>query len=413
MTISIRMPAMSPSMEKGNIARWLKKEGDRVQIGDVLAEIETDKAIMEMEAFDAGTLTRIVVPEGAQDVAVDELIAILSPTEAAQTVQAAPPAPPAIPNSHPGKTAMAPSPIAAAPVAGDRIFASPLAKRMARDAGLELAGVSGSGPQGRIIRNDVEELTKARTAVPLTAAQPPAAAKRPSPQTAYEAGTFEYRPLDNMRRTIARRLVEAKQTIPHFYLSTECEVDALLALRSRIDQSVRRGITLNDFIVKALASALRNVPGANVVWMDDQLLQFRHSDIGVVVAVEGGLYTPVVRKVESKTLSAVSAEIKDFATRARERKLRPEDYAGGSASISNLGMYGVSSFQPIINPPHSLMLGIGAALEKVVARDGQPAIVRSFTCTMSCDHRAMDGITGAQLLTEFKRLVENPMEILV
>ncbi len=425
MSISIRMPVLSPSMEKGTIVKWLKKEGDKINIGDVLAEIETDKAVMEMEAFDEGTLSQIVLPEGSQDVAVNAVIAIISPAETGVAHSAA-----SARKSELEPERAAPTPVSA--VGRDlesRIVASPLAKRLAREAGLDLAGVIGSGPQGRVIRNDVEALVRVGrsaeqksivAAMDRTAASTAKSGEEKSRniQDLYEAGTFESKRVDGMRRTIARRLVESKQTIPHFYLSADCEVDALLDLRSRINQNGRpgepaRNITVNDLVIKALALALQNVPDANTIWDDDQLLKFSHSDIGVVVAVEGGLYTPVVRGAERKTVSTISAEMKEYVARARDRGLRPQDLNGGSAALSNLGMYGVSTFQPIINPPHSLMLGVGAAEQRMVARDGRPSIVRSFTATLSCDHRAIDGVIGARLLTEFKRLLEQPMEILV
>jgi len=474
MPINILMPALSPTMEKGNLAKWLKKEGDTVKSGDVIAEIETDKATMEVEAVDEGILAKIVVPEGTADVPVNQLIALIAgegedpksitapaaggaaPTPAPKAEAApAPAAPAAAPqpqaNTVPGDSsahmsharvdqAPAPAPAAkpngAGQATGNRVFASPLAKRIAKEAGIDIASIQGSGPHGRIIEKDVRAALQGGGAKPATApaaaAAPAPAAKPAAPQLApsmgadqvkamFEAGTYEEVPLDGMRKTIAKRLVESKQTVPHFYLSLDCELDALMALREQINNAAPKDkdgkpaykLSVNDFVIKALAIALQRVPNANAVWAEDRILKMKHSDVGVAVAIEGGLFTPVIRKAEQKTLTAISAEMKDLAGRARNRRLKPEEYTGGSTAVSNLGMFGIKDFQAVINPPHGTILAVGAGEQRVVVKNGAPAVVQAMTVTLSCDHRVVDGALGAELLAAFKQLIESPMGMLV
>ncbi|AWN49270.1 pyruvate dehydrogenase complex dihydrolipoamide acetyltransferase [Methylobacterium terrae] len=488
MPINVLMPALSPTMEKGNLAKWLKKEGDTVKSGDILAEIETDKATMEVEAVDEGVLAKIVVPEGTADVPVNDLIALIAEEgEDPASVQAggngqekasakaadAKPADaesetgtPRAPagNETPGGGTMSYERVDTAPEgarpagdkpagkpngaagqsAGGRLFASPLARRIAKQEGLDLGAVTGSGPHGRIIERDVRAALEggaakpapqpaakespAPTAKPDQAQAPkPAPAAPPSGLTAkqvigmFEPGSFEEVPLDGMRRTIAKRLVESKQTVPHFYLSLDVELDALLSLREQVNAGATKDkdgkpafkLSVNDFVIKALALALQRVPAANSVWAEDRTLRFRHSDVGVAVAIEGGLFTPVIRKAEQKTLSTISAEMKDLAARARTKKLKPEEYQGGTTAVSNLGMFGIKSFGAVINPPHGTILAVGAGEARVVARNGAPAVVQAMTVTLSCDHRVVDGALGAELLAAFKGLIESPMGMLV
>jgi pyruvate dehydrogenase E2 component (dihydrolipoamide acetyltransferase) len=453
MSVNILMPALSPTMEKGNLAKWLKKEGDKVKPGDVIAEIETDKATMEYESIDEGTLAKIVVPEGTQDVPVNQLIAVLAeegedpkaaaaaagkgaaasaPAKAAAPAAPPPPAQPA-PQVH-AEQRPSPSP-AAAPVArtGDghgvnRIFSSPLARRLAKDAGIDLGRIQGSGPHGRIIARDVEAAKSGKGLVAPTAAPAPAAAPAPilAPsddkiRALFEPGSYEVVPHDNMRKIIARRLVEAKQTIPHFYLTLDCNIGKLLAAREEINAAAPKDkegkpaykISVNDFVIKALALALQRVPEANVTWTEGAMLKHKHSDIGVAVAIPGGLITPVVRHAEAKSLSIISNEMKDFAARARARKLKPEEYQGGSSAVSNLGMYGIKDFAAVINPPHATILAVGAGEERAVVRSGKIEVAWLMSVTLSTDHRAVDGALGAQLLDAFKALIENPLMMVV
>ncbi|ANY81488.1 pyruvate dehydrogenase complex dihydrolipoamide acetyltransferase [Microvirga ossetica] len=459
MPINILMPALSPTMEKGNLAKWLKKEGDTVKSGDVIAEIETDKATMEVEAVDEGILAKIVVPEGTADVPVNQLIALIAgegedpksvtapaaggsaapaPAPKAETAPAAPaaaPQPQAAAAPSAAAPALAAKPNGAGQAAGNRVFASPLAKRIAKEGGIDIASVKGSGPHGRIVDKDVRSAIAGGGAKP--AAAPAAAAAAPAakpaaPQLAssmgadqvkamFEAGTYEEVPLDGMRKTIAKRLVESKQTVPHFYLSLDCELDALMALREQINAAAGKDkdgkpaykLSVNDFVIKALAIALQRVPAANAVWAEDRILKMKHSDVGVAVAIEGGLFTPVVRRAEQKTLTAISAEVKDMAGRARNRRLKPEEYSGGSTAVSNLGMFGIKNFQAVINPPQGTILAVGAGESRVVVKNGAPAVVQAMTVTLSCDHRVVDGALGAELLAAFKQLIESPMGMLV
>jgi pyruvate dehydrogenase E2 component (dihydrolipoamide acetyltransferase) len=451
MPINILMPALSPTMEKGNLAKWLKKEGDKVKSGDVIAEIETDKATMEVEAVDEGTIAKILVPEGTQDVPVNDVIAVLAgegedvkaagagaapapkaaeapapkPAAASAPAAAAPatkaPAPAAAP---------APAPQAAAPAAQanghDRTFSSPLARRLAKEAGIELARITGSGPHGRIIARDVAEAKsgkglKAPAAAPASA---PAIAPSMSDKqilALFEPGSYEIVPHDGMRRTIAQRLTASVQTVPHFYLTMDCDIGKLLAAREEINASAPKDkekkpiykLSVNDFVIKAMAIALQRIPNCNVSWTESGMLKHKHSDIGVAVAMPGGLITPIIRNAETKSLSTISAEMKDFAARARARKLKPEEYQGGTTAISNLGMYGIKDFTAVINPPHATILAVGTSEERAVVRGGKIEAAHIMSVTLSCDHRAVDGALGAELIGAFKMLIENPVMMMV
>ncbi|KQP23788.1 branched-chain alpha-keto acid dehydrogenase subunit E2 [Methylobacterium sp. Leaf102] len=462
MPINVLMPALSPTMEKGNLAKWLKKEGDAVKSGDVLAEIETDKATMEVEAIDEGILAKILVPEGTADVPVNDLIAIIaSEGEDPSSVQAggapkadAPKAEaskdPVGENATPGGGQMSyarvnEAPDGAQPAAtqgeGARVFASPLARRIAKQEGIDLAAVTGSGPRGRVIERDVraakaagpaQTKAPALTEAPAPAEPPkaaPAPAKAASPaglsvdqvRGFYAKGTYEEVPLDGMRKTIAKRLTEATQVAPHFYLTVDCELDALMALREQLNRSAGQGkdgkplfkLSVNDFVIKAMGLALMRVPAANAVWAEDRILRFDNAEVGVAVAIDGGLFTPVIRKADQKTLSTISNEMKDFAGRARAKKLKPEEYQGGVTSVSNLGMFGIKHFTAVINPPQSSILAVGAGEKRIVVKDGQPAVAQVMTATLSCDHRVLDGALGAELISAFKSLIESPMGMLV
>ncbi|WP_299505372.1 pyruvate dehydrogenase complex dihydrolipoamide acetyltransferase [uncultured Roseobacter sp.] len=432
MPTEILMPALSPTMEEGTLAKWHVKEGDTVSSGDIMAEIETDKATMEFEAVDEGTVGKILVAEGSEGVKVNTAIAILleegesaddfestpapaaAPQPAAETAAAPPPAP-------------APSPAPAAPQAADgtRIFASPLARRIAADKGVDLSTVKGSGPHGRIVKADVEGLSA--SAAPTAATKAPAATADAKPALAagpaadavmamYEGREYEEISLNGMRKTIAARLTEAKQSIPHFYLRRDIELDALLKFRGDLNKQLEdRGVKLsvNDFIIKACALALQSVPDANAVWAGDRMLKLKPSDVAVAVAIEGGLFTPVLKDAELKSLSALSAEMKDLAGRARDRKLAPHEYQGGSFAISNLGMFGIDNFDAVINPPHGAILAVGAGVKKpVVGADGELGVATVMSVTLSVDHRVIDGALGAQLLQAIKDNLENPMTML-
>ncbi|MGH6837572.1 MAG: pyruvate dehydrogenase complex dihydrolipoamide acetyltransferase [Methylocella sp.] len=428
MPFNILMPALSPTMEKGNLARWLKKEGDKIKPGDVLAEIETDKATMEVEAIDEGVLAKIVVPAGTADVPVNNVIGLIAgegedaKPVANKTVLArekTPDVPPPVPTATP---AAAPAPNGES---GPRLFASPLARRIAKESGLDLASMRGTGPHGRIIERDVKAaLAHAPAAVPeqdATTSVPLPAPPREIATKNFAAGSFEEIPHDSMRKSIARRLVEASRTIPHFYLTADCNLDALLSLREAInaaapidkDAKPTYKISVNDFVVKALALALIRVPDTNVTWTESAMLKYKHADIGVAVATRGGLLTPIVRAAETKSLSMISSEMKDFTARARARKLRPEEYEGGSSTVSNLGMFGTRSFSAIINPPQATVLAVGAAEQRLIVKEGAPAVATMMRVTLSCDHRAVDGVLGANLLAAFKDLIEKPAGMLV
>jgi len=449
MPVNILMPALSPTMEKGNLAKWLKKEGDKVKAGDVIAEIETDKATMEVEAVDEGTIGKIVVAEGTQDVPVNQVIAVLlEEGEDAGAIKGAPSAPPPAkaeskpassfetpaaraPQDEAEKKRPRPEEDAKAPVSkgegarangGGRVFASPLARRLAKDAGIDLARVTGSGPHGRVVAHDIEQAKKGG------GLRAPAAAGAPSIQVPsdeqiralFEEGSYEFVPHDGMRKTIAKRLVESKSTIPHYYLTVDVELDALLAARQSINSASPMGedgkprfrVSVNDLLIKALALALIKIPDANVTWTEGGMLKHKHADVGVAVAIPNGLITPIVRHADEKSLSAISNEMRDMAGRARNRKLKPQEYQGGTTAISNLGMYGIKEFSAVINPPHSTILAVGVGEERPVARKGKVEVATVMTATLSADHRAVDGALGAELLTAFKSFVEKPISML-
>ncbi|EKS40337.1 pyruvate dehydrogenase complex dihydrolipoamide acetyltransferase [Afipia clevelandensis] len=458
MPINILMPALSPTMEKGNLAKWLKKEGDKVKSGDVIAEIETDKATMEVEAVDEGTIAKILVPEGTQDIPVNTMIAVLAgdgedvkaagagagsapakseapkaeapkseaPKAAAPATASAPAAAPA-----PAKPAAAPA-AAAAPAQSDgaRIFSSPLARRLAKEAGIDLSRVTGTGPHGRVVARDIGEAKSGKGLKPAAAAGAPAAsagaigAPAMSDQqilALYEEGAYESIPHDSMRRTIAQRLTAATNSMPTFYLTVDCDLGKLNAAREEINAAAGKNadgkplykLSVNDFVIKAMAIALQKIPEANVSWTEAAMLRHRHSDIGVAVALPFGLITPIIRQAEVKTLSAISNEMKDLAARAKGKKLKPNEYQGGTSSVSNLGMYGIKDFTAVINPPQSSILAVGTSEERAVVRNGQIVAASMMSVTLSCDHRAIDGALGAELITAFKKLIENPVMMVV
>jgi pyruvate dehydrogenase E2 component (dihydrolipoamide acetyltransferase) len=457
MPTNILMPALSPTMEKGNLARWLKKEGDKIKSGDVIAEIETDKATMEYEAVDDGTLAKIVVPEGTQDVAVNSVIAVLAgegedvkaaargaakPASAKVASAPAPSPQPSptrgegVPPSSPRATSTSPpvGEVAARSAAGEgakvagsnRVFSSPLARRLAKEANIDLARVSGSGPHGRVIARDIDAAKsgqglRAPSAAPAAAMPMAASPSEAQIRALYEDGSYEFKPHDQIRKIIAQRLTLSKQTIPHFYLTLDCDIGKLLAAREEINAAAPKTqdgkpaykISVNDFVIKALALALQRVPDANVTWTEAGMLHHKHSDVGVAVAIPGGLITPVVRNAEAKSLSTISNEMKDYAARARTRHLKPHEYQGGSTAISNLGMYGVKDFAAVINPPHATILAVGVGEERAVVRNGALAIANVMTVTLSTDHRAVDGALGAEMLGAFKKLIENPVMMVV
>ena len=477
MPINILMPALSPTMEKGNLSKWLKKEGDAVKTGDVIAEIETDKATMEYEAVDDGVMAKIVVPEGTNDVAVNQLIAVMAQegedvkaaaAGAAQSIEkkpgagapSPPPSPPrgegaaqhaAAPSTSPpdAKEAKSPpppqTPRAPSPQRGEgggegartnghgagsgtnRIFSSPLARRLAKDANIELNRIQGTGPHGRVIARDVEAAKSGqglRAPAAATATSAPLIAPSLSDQqirALYDDGSYDFVPHDGMRRTIAQRLTASVQTIPHFYLTIDCDIGKLLDAREEINAAAPKDkdgkpaykLSVNDFVIKALALALQRVPDANVSWTDAGMLKHRHSDVGVAVAMPNGLITPIIRNAETKSLSAISNEMKELAARARARKLKPHEYQGGTTSVSNLGMYGIKDFTAVINPPQSTILAVGTGEERAVVRNGKIEAAHIMSVTMSCDHRAVDGALGAVLIGAFRALTENPVMMLV
>jgi pyruvate dehydrogenase E2 component (dihydrolipoamide acetyltransferase) len=466
MPINILMPALSPTMEKGNLAKWHVKEGDSVAPGDVIAEIETDKATMEVEAVDEGKVAKIIVPEGTADVPVNELIAVLAGEgedagaaaaasrqtksegakgeaprqassggeQAAQRPSASPSAVP--PAGTPGRSApreeprQGRGPAVSKGNGGGRIFASPLARRLARENKLELSVLRGSGPHGRIVKRDIDAALQsgaARAAPASVAAAPVGAISQGMSDDVirklFEEGSYEIVPHDSMRKTIARRLVEAKSTIPHFYLTVDCRIDKLLALRAEINAAapMNKGekdevpaykLSVNDFVIKALALALRAVPEANVTWTGEGMLKHKRVDVGVAVSIPGGLITPVIRRADEKTLSVISNEMKALAGRARQRKLKPEEYQGGTTAVSNLGMFGVKDFAAVINPPHATILAVGAGEERAIVENGQIVAANLMSVTLSTDHRAVDGALGAELLGAFKRHIEAPAGML-
>ena len=466
MPINILMPALSPTMEKGNLAKWLKKEGDKVKSGDIIAEIETDKATMEVEAVDEGTIGHLLIAAGTEKVKVNTPIAVLlGEGEAAGTAvpmtsaprgpnaPMAPQTPPPVAASSPPSMraaapplmpAVSPAPAASLnPAAASRIMASPLARRVAKEAGVDIAALKGSGPHGRIIERDVlaarqngaagglsaaapiarPPATTTGSAVAVSPATPSAVAAAAMPDdrilALYEAGSYEVLPHDGMRRIIAQRLTQSKQTVPHFYMSVDCRLDSLLEARERINAASPKDgprayrLSVNDFIIKALALGLQRVPAANATWTEAGMLRHRHSDVGVAVAVEGGLFTPIIRHAELKTLAEISNEMKDMAERARKRRLAPHEYQGGTTSISNLGMYGIKSFDAVINPPHATILAVGAGEKRPLVVGNALQVATLMTATLSCDHRVVDGAVGAELLNAFKALIEDPVRMLV
>jgi pyruvate dehydrogenase E2 component (dihydrolipoamide acetyltransferase) len=426
MPIEILMPALSPTMTEGNLAKWHKNEGDAVAAGDVIAEIETDKATMEVEAVDEGILGRILVPGGTEGVQVNQPIALLleegeeagalegyaAPAAAKAPAAAAAPEKPveAAPAATPGAAP------ATAAARGERVFASPLARRMAQQAGIDLGALKGSGPHGRIVKADIEAAMAGGVAPVATAAAPMLAAPSGpgARQTAESLGMgYRLQPNSNMRKVIARRLSESKQTVPHFYLTIDCEIDELLAARKRINEEHGLKISVNDIVIKAAAMALKKVPAANASWDDEGILLYDHADISVAVATPSGLITPIVKAAETKGLETISAEMKDLAGRARENKLKPEEFQGGTFSISNLGMFGIREFAAIINPPQGCILAVGAGEQRAVAKNGELAVATVMSCTLSVDHRVVDGAVGAEFMAAFKRLIENPLAMLL
>ena len=443
MSIQILMPALSPTMTEGAVARWLKKEGDEIHSGDVIAEIETDKATMEYEAVDEGRLGKIIVPEGTQGVKVNEPIAVLleegedasaiGDVGASKSAQAKPepksPPQPTVPPEEPAKVARA-APVsqagnghdASAAPAG-RIFASPLARRMAELAKLDLATIIGSGPQGRIVKADIDAALAGLKTVgggpapqaraPLPTQAPPARPPQPFVPVTGDP-PFTQKPHSQMRRVIARRLTEAKQNVPHFYETIDCEIDELLRIRKVLNDGDKDlNVSVNDFVIRAAGLALRQVPAANASWSDDAIILWERADIAMAVALEDGLITPIVRGADLKGLKQIAAETKDLAARARAGKLKLEEFQGGTFSISNLGMYGIREFAAVINPPHGGILAIGAGAPRPVVKDGELAIATVMSCTISCDHRAVDGAVGAQFLQAFKRLIDEPARMLL
>jgi pyruvate dehydrogenase E2 component (dihydrolipoamide acetyltransferase) len=458
MPIDITMPALSPTMEEGKLAKWHVKEGDTVSSGDVIAEIETDKATMEVEAVDEGKIGKILVAEGTDGVKVNAVIAVLlQDGESADAASSAPATP--APKAEPPATVEAPAKADAgtlmydkgtstsstapvqtpqnSPVTGNaasgsgngKVFASPLARRMAREGGIDLATISGSGPKGRVIKVDVEALKSGKTqpkaapaaaAAPATAAAAPGGLSKAQVLAMFEEGSYELVPNDGMRKVVAQRLTESKQTIPHFYLTLDCRIDALMEAREQINAGAPKSkdgkpefkLSVNDFVMKAWAVALQRVPAANATWAGDSILYHKRSDVAVAVAVPGGLFTPVVKSADTKSLRQISEEVKDLATRARNKKLAPHEYQGGATSVSNLGMFGIKHFAAVINPPHGTILAVGAGEERVYAEKGQIKTGQFMTVTLSCDHRAVDGALGAELLGVFKGLIETPVMML-
>lgn len=456
MPINILMPALSPTMEKGNLAKWLKKEGDKVKSGDVIAEIETDKATMEVEAVDEGTIAKIVVPEGTADVPVNNIIAVLAadgedvkaagagaasapaakPAEAPAAKPAASAAPPAAAAA--SSPAPAPTPAAAAapasqaqpapaasPSNGARTFASPLAKRLAKEAGIELSRVTGTGPHGRVVARDIDDAKSGKGLKPAASGGAPApAAVGPSDKqirALFKDDSYEAVPHDQMRKVIAQRLSASDRDIPQYYLTADCDIGKLVAAREEINALAPKDkdgkpaykLSVNDFVIKALAIALQRVPDANVTWTDEAMLRHKVSDISVAVSIPTGLITPIIRNAHIKSVSQISADMKDLASRAKARKLKPEEYQGGSTAVSNLGMYGMKQFTAVINPPQSSILAVGVGEQRPVVRGGKIEIAEIMTVTLTCDHRAMDGALGAQLLSAFRLLIENPVMLVV
>ncbi len=431
MPIEILMPALSPTMEEGTLAKWHKAEGDTVEAGDILAEIETDKATMEVEAVDEGTLGRILVAEGTEGVKVNTPIALLLEEGEDKFAlegyaPAAPAAPPAVPPAAPAgvtepapAAAVATAPAVAAPVAAPaaaptgRIIASPLAKRMAKQAGLDLGSLSGTGPKGRIVKADIEAAIKGKTEAPAPAVAAPAVAAATGP-ILRGAESWEEVPHNNVRKIIARRLTEAARDIPHIYLTIDCEIDALLAARKQINNAAADAykVSVNDMVIKASAVALRRVPGVNAQWTETATRMLNTVDVSVAVAIDRGLITPIIWNADKKGLAQISEEMKELAGRAREGKLMPEEFQGGGFSVSNLGMYGISNFTSIINPPQACILAVGAGAPRALVTNGDVRVATVMSVTLSCDHRVVDGALGAQWLQAFRGLIEAPATML-
>jgi pyruvate dehydrogenase E2 component (dihydrolipoamide acetyltransferase) len=449
MPTPILMPALSPTMEEGKLARWLVKEGDKVSSGDVIAEIETDKATMEVEAVDEGTVGKILVPEGTEGVAVNATIAMLleegedksalqsTPAAAAKPAAAKQDAPAraGAPESTPAQAAT-PAKANGANGHGRRVFASPLARRVAQEKAVDIAALTGSGPHGRVVLRDVQSAiesgvapaARAAAAAPQAQALVPAAGgalpmQLPIPDeqvfAIYQKGSYDLVPHDNMRKTIATRLTQAKMTIPHFYLTIDCELDTLMEARQRLNQRSPKDeakayrLSVNDFIIKAMGLALMRVPAANASFTTQGMLMHKHADVGVAVAIDGGLFTPVIRSVEEKSLVEISQQMRDMAERARKRRLAPHEYQGGATAISNLGMYAVKHFDAVINPPQSTILAVGQSERRPVVKGNNIEIATMMTVTLSCDHRVVDGALGAQLLAAFKGFIEEPVTMLL
>ena len=458
MPINILMPALSPTMEKGNLSKWLKKEGDKVKSGDVIAEIETDKATMEVEAVDEGTIAKILVPEGTQDVPVNNVIAVLAgdgedvkaagagaasaaPAKSDAPKSEAPPAaapapkaaasaaapPQAAATPAPAKAAPQPAP-ASAPAAsnGARVFSSPLARRLAKESGIDLSRVNGSGPHGRVVARDIDQAKSGQGLKPAAAGTPAAAPVAVGPsdkqiRALFKDGEYEAVPHDSMRKVIAQRLSAADRDIPQYYLTADCDIGKLVAAREEINALAPKDkdgkpaykLSVNDFVIKALAMALQRVPDANVTWTEEAMLHHKVSDVSVAVSIPTGLITPIIRNAHIKSVSQISADMKDLAARAKARKLKPDEYQGGSTAVSNLGMYGMKQFTAVINPPQTSILAVGMSEERPVVRNGKIEIANIMTVTLTCDHRAMDGALGAQLLSALRLLIENPVMMVV
>ncbi|MDB5674939.1 MAG: branched-chain alpha-keto acid dehydrogenase subunit [Sphingomonas bacterium] len=427
MPIEIKMPALSPTMEEGTLAKWLVKEGDTVKSGDLLAEIETDKATMEFEAIDEGTIGQILIAEGTDNVKVGTVIATIigdddaapAPKAAARKAEPAKAEAAPVEAPKPAPVEAKPAPVAAAPVAtGDRVNASPLARRIAAEKSIDLATLSGTGPNGRIVRADVEGAkggAAPAAAAPVDAPRPTAAPVTAPKPVAVPDIPHEATKLSNVRKVIARRLTESKQTVPHIYLTVDIRLDALLKLRGDLNKALEpRGVKLsvNDLIIKALATSLLQVPKCNVMFTPDQLISFSRADISVAVSTPSGLITPIIVDAAGKGLAAISTEMKDLATRARDNKLKPEEYMGGTASLSNMGMYGIKQFEAVINPPQGMIMAIGAGEKRPYIVDDALGVATVMSATGSFDHRAIDGADGAELMQAFKALVENPLGML-
>ncbi len=429
MPINILMPALSPTMTEGNLAKWSKKEGDMIKPGEVIAEIETDKATMEVEAVDAGKLARILVPAGTQGVKVNQLIAVLledgeKELPANFSAAAAPATAPANTNAASAPAAAPVSAAASTPVAapvannGARVFASPLAKRIAEQNKLNLSQIKGSGPNGRIVKEDVEKALASGGGKSVAASTPASGGSMPQGIDAIDYATklgmeFDLVPNSMVRKVIAKRLTEAKQTVPHFYLTVDCQIDRLLELRKQLNETTDAKVSVNDFIIKAVSVGLRQVPAANASWSEQGILMYKNVDVSVAVATPNGLITPIIKKADQKSIQQVSREMKDLAARARDNKLKPEEFQGGGFSISNLGMFGIKDFAAIINPPQGAILAVGAGEQRPVVKDGQLAVATVMSCTLSVDHRVVDGAIGAEFLTTFRKLIEEPIRLFV